>query len=42
MIADGDRSGSMDARGETPREEGREETDEGRDDIEPWFLTTDA
>lgn len=42
IIADGDRSGSMDARGEMPREEGREETDDGRDDIEPWFLTTDA
>lgn len=36
-------SGSIDVRGDTeiPRDEGREDTDEGRD-TDPWFLTADA
>lgn len=39
---EGDRSGSTDARGEIPRVEGLDDTDEGRDESEPWFLTADA
>lgn len=38
---DGDRSGSADDRGETPRDEGREADDVGRES-EPWFLTAVA
>jgi hypothetical protein len=41
MIADGDRSGSTEERGDAPREEGRDADDVGRD-TEPWFLTADA
>lgn len=40
-IADGDLSGSNDERGETPRDEGLEEDDNGRG-TEPWFLTAEA
>lgn len=39
IIADGDRSGSTDALGETPREEGLEDTEDGRDERDPWFFT---
>lgn len=38
---DGDRSGSADELGETPRDEGRDADDVGRDK-EPWFLTAVA
>ena len=38
----GDRSGSIEERGDTPRDEGLEETEEGREEIDPWFLTADA
>jgi hypothetical protein len=38
---DGDRSGSADERGETPRDEDRDADDVGRDK-EPWFLTAVA
>ena len=43
IIVEGDRSGSTEARGEArgeaPREEGLEDTDDGRDERDPWFLT---
>lgn len=38
---EGDRSGSTDGRGETPRDEDRDADDVGRDS-EPWFLTAVA